>query len=146
MKYLKRILLVLSLVFIYTMSLMNGESSSNLSNGLLMKIYAIISRIIDFDKEFFFTDFSSIFRECAHFFEFFIFGLLLYWNIKDYKVNNALIICFVVGMIIALSDETLQLFSFERSFQLLDIFIDTCGSIVGAYLFHLIFDNERINA
>ncbi|MCK9478855.1 MAG: VanZ family protein [Firmicutes bacterium] len=77
---------------------------------------------------------DSKIRKFAHFFLYFMLGIFLTGAIlyKTYIIDKktvglAIAICFVY----AVSDEIHQFFVDGRSFQIKDIFIDTCGSIFG---------------
>ncbi len=69
-------------------------------------------------------------RKLGHFTEFLILGLLVFITLKSYGVGNiniAVLICFLYSC----SDEIHQLFVAGRSGNVLDVIIDTIGSICG---------------
>lgn len=117
------------MILIFTMSAFNSTESSNQSN-FIVNIILDIFNITNIKL------LSLIIRKLAHFTEYFILGILIYNLIHSYdkKIYMAIIIC----VLYAISDEIHQLFVPGRSCQLLDILIDSIGSIVGIYLLYLI--------
>ena len=87
-----------------------------------------------------------IIRKSAHFLEFLILGLLVVNVLKDNRELNmdvfifALIFCFLY----ACSDEIHQLFVSQRAGRILDVLIDTLGSLTGT-IFYYIFRAGKIN-
>lgn len=79
-----------------------------------------------------FDDF--ILRKMAHFIEYFVLMFLclkaFYKNIKDIKIDNKLIFCFVFCSLYALSDEVHQLFIATRKFAWFDWGIDNGGLVI----------------
>lgn len=136
-KFIKMLLLIAWLIVIYYFSSQDGNASSNLSNGLLRQI-GIILNVSDIQK--FLNDFGIIIRKLAHFTEYFILGVLMYINIKDYQKSRSIIFSLALCTLYALTDEIHQLFVSERAFAFTDIFIDSFGAIVGIFLIHLIFN------
>jgi len=61
-------------------------------------------------------------------------GLLVVNMINNYN-NKSILISIIICIIYATSDEIHQLFVPGRSCQLLDILIDTIGSVIGIYLY-----------
>ncbi|MDO9630020.1 MAG: VanZ family protein [Acholeplasmataceae bacterium] len=82
---------------------------------------------------------SIIIRKSAHFVEFFILGLLWYQFLKELETNNKLVKWYAIifCLVTALIDESIQLFSDGRAFQLTDIAIDLFGSSMA--IFSLVF-------
>ena len=137
MKLLKRLFLISILVFIFVMSNMNGESSTNSSNFIMMYLYRIYSNFSLMDYETFLNLYHNVVRELAHFIEFFVLGIALYINAIDWFENKIIIKSLIIGLIYAISDEIHQLFILNRAFEIKDILIDSFGVIVGIILIYL---------
>lgn len=123
------LLVILWMIFIFVMSSFDATSSSNQSNFIVDIITSIIN-IKDIGL------LSLIIRKLAHFTEYFILGILVINFIIRY--DKKIIIAILLCIIYATSDEIHQIFVPGRSFQIIDIMIDSLGSIMGIYLYKLI--------
>lgn len=124
-KKINLILVFIWMTLIFVMSSFNSTESGNQSNFIVN----IISNILNINN---IELLSLIIRKLAHFTEYFILGILVY-NLVDRnnkKAYNAIIIC----ILYAISDEIHQIFVPGRSCQLLDMTIDSTGSITGIFL------------
>lgn len=121
-EYLKYILLILWMIVIFIMSSFDANDSSSQSN-FIVNILANIFRINNLNL------LSLIIRKLAHFTEYLVLGLLTYNLFKDKKYS--LVISIIFCYVYAVSDEIHQLYVPGRSCQILDILIDTAGSITG---------------
>lgn len=117
------------MIFIFVMSSFDATSSSNQSNFIVDIITSIIN-IKDIGL------LSLIIRKLAHFIEYFILGILVINFITRY--DKKIIIAILLCIIYATSDEIHQIFVPGRSCQIIDIMIDSLGSIMGIYLYKLI--------
>lgn len=90
------------------------------------------------DVELFIENYSFLIRKTAHFSEYAFLGILMYTNLKEYIRNKYLPVSFILSAAYAASDEIHQRFVSERSFALMDIFIDSCGALTGIVLIHLV--------
>lgn len=124
-KRINILLVIIWMILIFIMSSFNSTESSNQSN-FIVDIIANIFNTTNINL------LSLIIRKLAHFTEYFILGILVYNLIHSYdkKIYIGIIIC----VLYAISDEIHQLFVPGRSCQLLDILIDSMGSITGTYL------------
>ena len=79
---------------------------------------------------------GTLLRKMAHFLEFSVLGLNLCWffQILEQKGIHKFTMPLLSGMLVALIDETIQLYSVGRSASLVDVWIDTGGLILGASL------------
>lgn len=135
-KIIKAILLILWMYVIYWMSNTPGNDSGVLSSNLLRNI-AIFFRASDIDG--FILKYHGVFRKMAHFSEYFILGILMYINIKEYyKKPNIYILCIILCFLYAASDEIHQLFISGRYGSFIDVLIDTSGSATGSFIIHLV--------
>lgn len=114
---LKRTLLIGWLVIIFLLSNQNGEVSGNLSGGILALLG--ISDI---------PWLHLLIRKFAHFSEYFI--LYLLFGINFGYTRYSLLFC----VLVAVSDEFHQLFIADRVGSLIDVLIDSSGSLMAGIL------------
>ena len=120
------LLISVVLAFILINSMLNGIISQWLSS--LPKNF--VQSFIPYGKYKWLDEFLiHKIRKCAHFFEYFVLGLLITRFYYTKKANfkrllNTVFICFSVAFL----DETIQLFSHRRS-SVLDIWLDLFGAI-----------------
>ena len=132
-KILAWILFLLWLVVIFFFSSQNGQSSSDLSNGLLNFLEEFTH--LPLTNEFF----SFLIRKLAHFTEYLILGILSCNLVKQYRSLNKMeylaILLFCITY--AISDEVHQMFVNGRSPKVFDVFVDSLGSSVGIFLIYI---------
>lgn len=144
-KYFKIILLITWMIVIFNFSNQNASNSTKLSNGVTKTIVNIESALkkeeLTTEKRAELVKNKSFYiRKLAHFTEFMILGILVLLVIKDYRQLNkkyflyALLFCFIY----AISDELHQLFIDNRSTKIIDVLIDTTGSLIGITITYLI--------
>ncbi len=117
------ILIALTLCFIFGNSLKPQSESAESSGGLYERLKPVFDAIVGKD-----VITHSIFREMAHFGEFFVLGFefsLLFFVIIPIK-NKVKIIVYFIGLIVALIDESLQ-FLTDRGPEAIDVLIDYSG-------------------
>ena len=140
------LLVFIWMIFIFYMSNMNSEKSSNVSTGLIEKTvvtsYEIGTKIgittMPSDNEIDnIVSFVHIpVRKIAHFSEYLILGLLICNALVVSKVNKkVLLISVMMCFIYSCSDELHQMFISGRAGRIYDILIDTSGSFVGSIIF-----------
>ena len=136
MKHKINILLVITwMILIFIMSSFNSSESSNQS-GFIVNIISNIFNINNIEL------LSLIIRKLAHFTEYFILGLLTYNMIYSY--NKKAYISIIICILYAISDEIHQYFVPGRSCQIMDMTIDTLGSLLGIYLLLFIKRKHKI--
>lgn len=128
-KWLAGILLLLCLVFIWGNSLLPAEDSGAMS-GRLSQILAAVFGSWAVEAE-------GVFRKLAHFTEFALLGMLLGWNEKLYRGRRTVLGPFL-GLLAAMTDETLQLFSDGRAGMVADVWLDFAGVLGGIGLLSLL--------
>lgn len=128
-KIISIILVILWMGLIFKMSSYNGIDSGNQS-GFIVNFIANIFNINNLDI------ISFIVRKIAHLSEYLILGILVHNLIKNY--NKKTFIAILICIIYAISDEIHQIFVPGREFKLLDICIDSIGSIIGIYMYKYI--------
>lgn len=117
------------MIFIFLMSSANGETSSDISNSLLMRIIELTG-----------LDISSHFiRKAAHFSEFAALSFLLSNAVfATFNTKKATLIAFPLACLYAVTDELHQLFSDGRACSVKDMLIDSSGALLGTVLFSFI--------
>ena len=105
----------LCVAFIFYNSSLPAIESSEVSEGLTYKIY----EFLNLDIEFYY--FHIFIRKLAHFIEYFGLGLFAFYAF-DTKLS------FILCILVACFDETLQLFVVGRSGQISDVLLDSLGS------------------
>lgn len=123
------IILCLLLIFIFSSS--NGKESNGFSKGLINKGIILYERITNtnIDNKVIITKLNYPIRKLAHFTIFLILGIFVYLYISTTNINNKVSISILICLICACIDETHQMFTFERTPKVLDVFIDTLGSM-----------------
>ena len=130
-KYLFIIITFFVIGFIWWNSSKNGEESSGISQGVLYEIMQIFARIgISTDIT------EHIIRKLAHFTEFTALGILFSIDAVLFLKNmkQYVWIPLFIGLLVALIDETIQLFPIGRSSSVKDVWIDFSGVIFGTIL------------
>lgn len=82
--------------------------------------------------------FNHLVRKMAHVTEFTVLGCILYHMVKRYTTYGVVWKSIGLGVVVAIIDECIQIFSPGRSAQVSDVVLDTIGSIVGIGLAKLI--------
>ncbi len=130
------ILIVVTLGFIWGNSMLPAEDSSEISGSLLEFIEGILERIFPWYSPSAETG-DTLIRKLAHFAEFMLLGIEL--TILVYRLlKRSLVLPPFCGLLVAVYDETLQLFSDGRSSQVSDVWIDFGGVLVGFLFVFLI--------
>ncbi|MBO6195185.1 MAG: VanZ family protein [Bacilli bacterium] len=123
---IKILLVVVWMIVIFCFSNQVSDDSTRLSDGFIKNTICKVSKS-DCDNTIEKT-FTPV-RKCAHFCVYLILGLLVMncFNIEKKYIIYSLLIC----LLYSISDEIHQLFVSGRSGEVLDVFIDTCGSLLG---------------
>ena len=133
-KYLKLILVIIWMIFIFMMSSFDATESGRHS----YLIAAFVSKLLNI-KDIMLV--VMIIRKLAHFTEFLILGILVSNWLKE-KYNN-IHLNFVICAIYAISDEVHQLYVPGRSCEIRDMLIDILGSMIGILVFTMISKKIR---
>ena len=136
MKWLKLILVILWMIVIFSFSNQKAVESTKLSDGLILKTVRIIEKITnkEYSDEEILEKFVKPVRKLAHFTIYLILGVLVYLYIKEFNISNKFIISLLICILYALSDEIHQLFIVGRSGKIIDVFIDSFGSLTGIFI------------
>ena len=133
-KVINIILIILWMGLIFVLSNDTAEESSKKSDGLIVRcVQDIIKRDLSTkEKEKVLKYLVKPVRKSAHFFLYFVLGILIINLFKSFELFNyktillAILLCFLY----ACSDEIHQLFIKGRSCEVRDILIDTIGSLL----------------
>ncbi len=125
------VMLIVVLAFIWGNSLLPGEQSAEVSNGLS----DFIARLFGITTE----DLGIIIRKAAHFSEYAVLGAVVYLLLKSKgkKEKELVLYCAVCMLLFPLIDETIQLIIPQRNGAVLDIWIDISGYVVGSLITNL---------
>ncbi len=133
---LLKILIALTLAFIWINSLASRADSQALSLGLLERIVELFRALgIRLSPK---SD--HFLRKLAHFTEFGILGaeLSLLLHLRGRQSRQGFVNCAFAGLSAAVIDESLQLIS-NRGSQVQDVLLDFCGFMVGLWLCAVIY-------
>lgn len=140
-KVINIVLIILWMGLIFVLSNDTAEESSKKSDGLIVRcVQDIIKRDLSTkEKEKVLKYLVKPVRKSAHFFLYFVLGILIINLFKSFELFNyktillAILLCFLY----ACSDEIHQLFIKGRSCEVRDILIDTIGSLSGISVYYL---------
>jgi len=135
---------------IFGFSSKTAAESSGLSSEIAEKVVKIIEKVIepsDSKKEEIFSSVHFLIRKSAHFCEFTLLAILVFFLARSYKLSIFLCILIALGysLLFAVSDEVHQLFVDGRSGQITDVLVDFAGSMFGAGISFLclkVFDRK----
>jgi len=120
--------LIANLALIWGNSLLPGSQSGEMSGGVmafLMEVFRIPSAYEE--------TVHTLIRKAAHFTEFACLGALLTWlhGMAGKKGTGLWCPALLFGILAAMVDETIQMFTPDRGPSVLDVWIDTSGVIFG---------------
>ncbi len=134
----KKILLWCAVIFmslqIFGFSSKTAEESSGTSEKIARYVIEIINNVKEIDdakKEEVFHAVHFLIRKGAHFAEFALLTLLVFFLAQSYGLKKTIcaIISLVYCLIFASTDEIHQLYVNGRSGEVRDVFIDFCGGV-----------------
>ena len=131
---IKSIILILWIITIFSFSLQASNETTKTSSTFTKNIVIVSLKITnkykdDNQVQDIVTKIHPIIRKLAHFTEFLILSILTLLLFKDLNIKYKYLYSIIFCLIIAISDETIQLFIDGRSGQIKDILIDISGSI-----------------
>ena len=140
-KVINIILIILWMGLIFVLSNDTAEESSKKSDGLIVRcVQDIIKRDLSTkEKEKVLKYLVKPVRKSAHFFLYFVLGILIINLFKSFELFNykTIILAILLCFLYACSDEIHQLFIKGRSCEVRDILIDTIGSLSGISVYYL---------
>lgn len=118
------ILICLNLAFIWGNSLLTGETSGQISGGIMAWLAEVLGSIP-------FGEF--VLRKIGHFWEFACLGFLLtcFWTISGERGFHRFTMPLLCALLAACCDETIQTFVPNRGPSVIDVWIDTFGAGTG---------------
>lgn len=131
------VLSALMIAFAFVHSMMNADQSSAESDGLAKLLQSILNSL-GFTGDFHFP----YFRKLAHFTEFAAVGALLTCTAHGFRLRKTYTLCpqiLLTGLLAALCDETIQIFTPGRASAVTDVWIDFGGVVFGTLLLLLLF-------
>ena len=141
----KMIYLFLSILimgFIFGNSLMDAVDSNSESRFLTAFVQYILNWL-GFHVPI--AELHHIIRKCAHFTEFALESFFVAKTLSAFKVRRQtwLAYALLIGLLTAVIDENIQLYSIGRSGQVTDVLLDFSGTIVGVVMAMLTHSNRR---
>ncbi len=121
-------------IFILSNSLQTADESSEKSEQVLEVIEETVQKVEpDFELS------HRLVRKSAHFFEYFVLGALFAVSVAVFKktfINHS--VTLFAGLLFALFDETLQLFSQGREGAVLDVWLDFSAVVFAHFICFLV--------
>ena len=123
--------LIACIVFIFSNSMQIGDVSESASGRVLLLMKKVFTRLGMPGVANHLTD--HIVRKLAHFCEYTLEGFLLMLCMRVYSRHplRHITVPMLGGVLTALTDETIQLFSEGRSSQVTDVWLDSAGVLAG---------------
>ncbi|MGF7185304.1 VanZ family protein [Desulfitispora alkaliphila] len=136
---------ILWMVLIFYLSHQPAPESNELSKGITKGVVNTTERVAP-NAEFDIRSLNHIIRKNAHFFAYFVLGLLVINALRVSGVNGtrSLILALGICVLYAVSDEVHQLFIPGRSGELRDVLIDSAGASVGIGVYMLVSKRRKI--
>ncbi len=135
---------------IFLLSNQQADDSTKLSDGFIertiVNVYSFFNDDTTYEKLVEIKDkYSHPVRKMAHFTIYLILGLLVFNLLKEFDVRNIFLLSLFICFMYACSDELHQLFVIGRSGEVMDVFIDTCGSFIGILIYSVIYKKVKKN-
>ena len=137
---------LLIMVFIFSMSAQDAETSSNTSGGLIESVIRFFDKgfteLSQIEQEEYVERFQFIVRKLAHFSVYLALGFTLSAGMQTFvklRVSVRTIIAFIIGVLYAILDEIHQIFVPGRSCELRDMLIDSTGILIGSLFIMALF-------
>ena len=136
-KIIYGLLVIIWMVVIFLFSNQDAVDSTDLTVGLLGDVLSFLH--LENLEEVINMLFMPV-RKMAHYIIYLILGILVINFIKEFNVSlkEIIITSLLICMMYAVSDEIHQTFVAGRAGKILDVFIDTFGSICGIYGYYFI--------
>lgn len=127
---------LLWMILIFNLSSQVAEQSNELSTGITEVIIIIIEKV-DPNADFDIHAFNHIIRKNAHFFAYFVLGILVINAFRRSGVfgYKSIVLALLICVLYAVSDEVHQYFVPGRGPGVKDVFIDSAGAVVGIMLY-----------
>lgn len=86
---------------------------------------------------------TIIVRKGAHVLEYLVLFILIFINLKEFKIKNTYRLSIILSLIYSIFDEFHQLFVKERSGSIYDCLIDLIGILIGYLIMKLLNKKEN---
>ncbi|MCH5167756.1 MAG: VanZ family protein [Erysipelotrichales bacterium] len=135
-KIISIILLISWMSLIFSFSNKNGEESGSMSAKLIRGVVLVFTDIKDEERiENIIDKYSFVVRKSAHFFEYFVLGILVINVLISFgKYKHLFIYASLFCIFYAITDECHQLFIDNRSGQISDVLLDSSAGIISSFL------------
>ena len=135
-KYIMLILVFLWCFMIYSFSSQNGRESSTLSRGISKDMVVLLKKM-DPNGKINLYKFNRKLRKTAHFLNYMVFSVILFYSFKGLSTNRALFFSLLVVLIVACADEYYQSFVPGREGRIKDVMIDFSGALLGMTIMYI---------
>lgn len=138
------LLAVLCMITIFCFSSKNTMESNSTSKNIIRYSVRVFEKVINkkVDEEKVITKLNYPVRKFAHFSIYFLLGIFIYGIFSCAKINHKLLLSMIICVIYASLDETYQLFVYGRTGQVLDVLIDSVGSLISMLIIKVIKCNK----
>lgn len=141
--FIKILLIIIWLITIFRFSSQVSTDSLDLSNKFMYKVVSILENkeLSKEKKEQLSKKYTLYVRKSAHFFLYFVLGILIFWLFCDLiKIHSLLVLLTIASCCLyALSDEWHQKFVDGRTARLFDVIVDTAGSTLSTTFMFMIY-------
>ena len=136
-KIIFTILVIVWMGVIFSFSSQNGNESTKTSDTIVNKVVYVTEKVGNKDytkieKKNKRKIIERIIRKTAHFTEYFILAILVFFMFKEYGLSNVFLWTIIFCITYSITDEIHQLFISERTAKIFDIIIDSSGSLFAA--------------
>lgn len=134
------ILTIVCMITIFYFSSRNTIESNGTSKGLIKYFVTIYEKVTksNVNEELIINKLNYPVRKLAHFSIYFLLGLVVYGLFLHTNMKHKLLFSILTCVVYASFDEIHQLFVLGRTGQVLDVFIDSMGSIIGMILIKIL--------
>ncbi len=140
-KYISLSITIIITLFIFSMSLLSGADSANLSSNLSVSFKGFIDNIFT-NNNIAIDIIENVVRKSAHVFEYFILGISYYFTAKYWGLSILKVL--VIGLMTASIDELFQNIPVDRSASVIDVLVfDFGGFVLGLGLLLLFLNKKR---
>lgn len=137
-KIISILLVLLWMMLIFSFSSSTGEESSGMSDKVIETITLTLTDVKKNSEEMenIKNKYSFIVRKSAHFFVYFMLGIIVMNAFYTFGVNKYMVIyASIICILYAITDEFHQTFVDHRSGQISDVLLDSSASLIASYLF-----------
>ena len=138
------ILTIVCMITIFYFSSRNTIESNGTSKWLIKYFVTIYEKVTksNVNEELIINKLNYPVRKLAHFSIYFLLGIFIYGIFSCAKINHKLLLSMIICVIYASLDETHQLFVYGRTGQVLDVLIDSVGSLISILIIKVIKCNK----